>query len=168
MTRPRGNVRDTSPALGWWHHLRMPRSRLALVILVLVLATAVAGTIAQGAASASATVGSETGAAGTPPRVPKEPPGPGSHIKAVKCIYFYWANHRLYRIHAQILRDPAHPTWSSLHARRFGARWDVKPNSLPTLAASFSGPQAAQRATNYIYRHHPYNVISGGRRAGAC
>jgi hypothetical protein len=145
----------------------MPRSRLALVILVLVLATAVAGTIARGAASASATVGSETGAAGTPPHVPREPPGPGSHIKAVKCILFLWANHRLYRIHAQILRDPAHPTWSSLHARRVGARWDVTPNSWPEPVASFSGPHAAQRATNYIYRQHPYSILRGAR-AGAC
>jgi hypothetical protein len=106
-------------------------------------------------------VGAETGA-GLPPRVPREPPGPGPHTKFVKCIYFFWSNRKLYRISAQI-RDPAHPIWGSLHARRFGARWDVKPNSWPRLAASFSGPQAAQRATNYIYRHHPYSIISGKR-----
>ena len=138
--------------IGW-----MPRGRLVLAVVVLVLATAVAGTIAR--AGATAPVGLPASMAGTPPLVPKEPPGPGSHFKVVKCIYFFWRNHRLYRIHAQVY-EPVR-RWSSLHATRVGARWDVKPNSRPEVVATFTGAQAPQRATNFIYRYHPWSPAAG-------
>jgi hypothetical protein len=128
----------------------MPRGRLVLPIVVFVLATAVTGTIAR--AGASASVRLPPSMAGTPPLVPKEPLP--RHATVVKCIEFYWSKHKLYLIHAQI-RDPAHPTWSGLLGRIRGGRWEVKANSLPGTVANYSGSQAPQRVTNYIYRHHP-------------